>query len=237
MAYINGSSVLINLKYSNADEEKEVMNRVWNAIQAGGTRTRYSYAFTRTAYNKESFKPVHSFKPTEVADMFSYIDCDSSETVDMAELEAQQGIIFDFSECTAFTRTFAGGLFSVLNIIDLSKAASLQYTFYGGYGDKNLKRIERLICSETTTFHSSTFNLQSNLEYIGFEGTIAKNGLNLSASPKLTHESLIKLIACLKDYSDDQSGTSWVVTLGEENLSKLTNEEIATATEKGWTLA
>ncbi len=238
MAYINGNNVLINLKYSRADEEKEVMRRVWSAIQADGTRVDYDKAFAQTKHDKDSFKPIYDFKPTKVLEMFANINCESENTVDMSALEAEQGITFDFSACTSFQKTFACNLFSVLSTIDVSKATNLQYAFYGGYQyNKNLARIERLICSATTTFHSSTFNLQSNLEYVGFEGVIAKNGLNLLACTKITRESLLMLIDCLKDYSEDTSGTQWVVTLGDGNLDKLTNEEIASATEKGWTLA
>lgn len=209
MAYLNRNRLLINLKYTDTGAAEEAKEKVFESIQAGGTRTNYAYAFTRTAYNKDTFKPKYNFKPDSVADMFSYIACDDKVTANMVELEQEQGIEFDFSGCTAFTRTFAGDLFSVLSTIDLSKATSLQYTFYQGYGaDRNLTRIERLICSTTTTFHSSTFNLATHLEYIGFEGMIAKS-ITLSSCP-LTPESMKKAILCLANFAgaDDEYSTT-----------------------------
>ena len=46
----------------------------------------------------------------------------------------------------------------------------------------------------------------------------------------------MSIINCLKDYSTDTSGTSHTVTLGTTNLAKLTDEQKAIATEKGWSL-
>ena len=48
-------------------------------------------------------------------------------------------------------------------------------------------------------------------------------------------ESLLSILNALKDYSSSTS--SWVCTLGTTNLEKLTEEQKAIATEKGWTLA
>jgi hypothetical protein len=73
------------------------------------------------------------------------------------------------------------------------------------------------------------------LENVTFEGTIGQNGLNFSWSINLSHDSLMSIINCLKDYSG--TGTTKTVTLGATNLAKLTTAEKAVATQKGWTLA
>ena len=66
---------------------------------------------------------------------------------------------------------------------------------------------------------------------------MAKNGLDVSYCEYLTHDSLMSIINCLKDYSDYTGTTNWVCTLGATNLAKLTDAEKAIATENGWTLA
>lgn len=244
MAFLNGNGVSIHLKYSDVDEEKAVMNEMWESIQVNGTRTRYDYAFTRSAYNKKTFKPVFDIKPANVADMFSYISCDEKVAVNMVELEQEQGITFDFSSCTSFLRTFAGDLFLVLSTVDLSKATNLQYTFYQGYAsDRNLTRIERLVCSATTNFHTSTFNLATKLTYIGFEGVIAKT-ITLTSCP-LVKESILMLFACL---SDSASSVSVSLNLNAVNnafetskgaLDGSTSEEWLNlvATKPNWTVS
>lgn len=56
--------------------------------------------------------------------------------------------------------------------------------------------------------------------------------LSFSNSTKLTHDSLMSIINNLATVS-----SSTTLTLGSTNLSKLTDEEKAIATGKGWTLA
>lgn len=206
---------------------------IWDAIQGGGSRVDYENAFVTINFSPETFKPLHSFKPTKAAAMFR--NCPSNATfamengqVDMKALEESQGITFDFSEVTNFTQTFTGALFSALNVIDISKATTLAYAFYGGYvsnGAVRLKRIERLICSETSAFVSNTFNLQSRLEYIGFEGVIAKS-LTLTSCP-LVPESMKKAILCLKSFAGTSSEYSCSIKFSDECWATLEADSTA----------
>ena len=59
-----------------------------------------------------------------------------------------------------------------------------------------------------------------------------KTSLSLSASPNLTHDSLMVVINGLQTVANAQT-----LTLGATNLAKLTDEEKKVATDKGWTLA
>lgn len=58
--------------------------------------------------------------------------------------------------------------------------------------------------------------------------------LDLSVSNNLTVESMIAMFNNLKDLTDETAKT---LTLGETNLTKLTDEQKAIATNKNWTLA
>lgn len=58
--------------------------------------------------------------------------------------------------------------------------------------------------------------------------------LDLSSSRKLTADSIMNVINEAKDLSETGSAT---LTLGSTNISKLTEEQIAIASSKGWTLA
>ncbi|MBE6807564.1 MAG: hypothetical protein E7527_06155 [Ruminococcaceae bacterium] len=74
----------------------------------------------------------------------------------------------------------------------------------------------------------------TKLTNINFVGQLKVNGMDLSSSPKVTHQSLLSLLNCLEDKTGDTSGTQWVVTLGKTNKAKLTDEELAIAENKGW---
>ena len=77
-----------------------------------------------------------------------------------------------------------------------------------------------LACSELTDLKGFT-NLSVNLD--------------LSSSRKLTAESLMNVINQAADLSN--TGGTATLTLGTTNISKLTEEQIAIATSKGWTSA
>jgi hypothetical protein len=144
-----------------------------------------------------------------------------------------QNVIFNTENCTNFLQTFFNCKITVIPTINLTNATNTTNLFSGNY---MLDTIEKCIVSDTTPF-TNTFNSCTALRVLIFEGVIGQNGLNLSTSKSLTAISLRSIINCLKDYSEDTSGTKWEVTLGQTNLYKLTNEEKAIATEKGWTLA
>ncbi len=59
--------------------------------------------------------------------------------------------------------------------------------------------------------------------------------LDLSSSRKLTAESILNVINQAKDLSG--TGGTAPLTLGSTNIAKLTEDQIAIATSKGWTIA
>ena len=82
---------------------------------------------------------------------------------------------------------------------------------------------------------TDTFRNCTRLENVTFDGSFGISGLDLHWSTKLTVDSMLSLFACLVDYKG--SGSTYTLTLGTTNLAKLTDEQKAIATEKGWTLA
>ena len=73
----------------------------------------------------------------------------------------------------------------------------------------------------------------SELVELGGFTNLAVN-LDLSSSRKLTAESILNVINQAKDLSSEGGAT---LTLGSTNVAKLTEDQIAIATIKGWTLA
>lgn len=208
------------------------ISEMWDYIQAFGVRTDYSN-FGAVIWTKKNFKPNYNLNVTDCYRMFSYPSEKLEELlisdgrIVMKELETERSIVFDFSKCKNFSFTFAVSPFSELNVIDVSNATSLAYAFYGGYWTYSLRdmlglrRIERLICSENTTFDNTSFQYSSAFTYIGFEGVIAKNGLNVSWSTKLDKESHVKLVNTL---SSTTSGLSVTVSQTAVNKAFETSE-------------
>ena len=219
------------------------LRAMWEAIQCGGTRQNYGKLLNYTAWTPETFKPIYDITqstdwydfgynyPSEYASLI-----DKVGRISIKDLEEKQGISFILGSGGGnHTRLCTSPLFSEYNIVDISQATSTAYAFYGAYSGVNPKRIEHLICSETTPFATNTFQHATTYEYIGFEGVIAQNGLNLQWSKKLNKESITALVNTL---SPDTSGLS--VTISQTaKQNAFTDEEWATliATKPNWTIS
>lgn len=99
----------------------------------------------------------------------------------------------------------------------------------------SLKRIPSLTFENLSRFAATCFRNCKALEEMNVYGEINVTGMDVSASTKLTHDSLMSIINALKDYSTE--GGTYKVTLGATNLAKLSDTEKAIATNKGWELA
>ena len=74
-----------------------------------------------------------------------------------------------------------------------------------------------------------------NLKRINFYDNFKVNNLGVSTCHALAHDSLVDMLNKLADVTSE--GTTYKLTLGNTNLAKLTQEEKAIATNKGWTIA
>ena len=105
------------------------------------------------------------------------------------------------------------------------------YSMFSGCG--NLTEISKLDLSEITQ-NDEAWGIVAGCKSLttlgGFTGL--KVSLDLSSSPLLTHDSLLNVI----NEAADVTASPQTLTLGATNLAKLTDEEKAIATSKGWTL-
>ena len=108
--------------------------------------------------------------------------------------------------------------------LDTSKITDMRYMFYKC---ESLTTIPQLDTSNVTNM-SYTFDGCKSLKNLGgFIGL--KLSLKLSNFTLLTHESLMNVINNLAEVTNSPT-----LTLGEWNINKLTADEIAIATSKGW---
>lgn len=114
--------------------------------------------------------------------------------------------------------------------IKISGLNTLTYVFYGCSCLKTIDSLNNGILSSTTGWFTGC----TALENITFEGKWQAT-VDLSDCP-LTLESIMSLLNILVDKTSVTSYT-YKITLGTDNLAKLTDEQKALATEKNWTLA
>ena len=111
----------------------------------------------------------------------------------------------------------------------------------------NLVTVPKLNASKVKNV-TNMFNVCSNLTNLGglenlgqaYDTTKSANyssyKLDLSTCKKLTHDSLMNVINNLYDIKSKGCNPQSLV-LGSTNLAKLTSEEVAIATEKGWNVS
>ena len=96
---------------------------------------------------------------------------------------------------------------------------------------ESLTTIPLIDTSSVTSMGSMLYRCYKLTDLGGFIGL--KCDLDLYDSPLITHESLLNVI----NKAADVTASPATLTLGSTNLAKLTDEEKAIATNKGWTLA
>ena len=183
------------------------------------------------------------------------------EPIDLVERLASAGVALDFSQCEQFWRAFSYAYVDHVGVIDFSacKAVWTSYDYAndkyyddgkehevlptrwaGMFGGSYIHTIDKLIFSHLNPSFDEKW-LPDTLVNVTCEGTIMNGGLNMSNCKDITRESIMQFINILVDFNSDQ-WKSWrnysdaTVTLGADNLAKLTDADKAVATSKGWTL-
>lgn len=83
---------------------------------------------------------------------------------------------------------------------------------------------------------ATPFSSAYNLEELKIKNNFKISGINLASSPLMLRTCLLDIINKLADVTEE-TGTTYTIILGTINLAKLTEEEIAVATAKGWTVS
>lgn len=208
-------------------------DRFWDALQSGGLPSNYAATFG-AAWTEETFCPKYDLVPINAYMMFRQ----NQMNIDLVEHLEKLGVVLDTSQCDSFSYMFSSSKFTRIGVIDLSGSTQTLPGDAMFMSCTKLVTIDKIILKTGTRgeFGTGCFNACSALENIVFEGVITQNGLNLQWSTKLSHDSLMSAINCLEDKSTDTSGKEWLVTLGDENLAKLTAAEQQIAYDKGWVL-
>lgn len=146
---------------------------------------------------------------TDIGGMFS--KCTALITIPSFDTSNATNMSYMFNNCTAL---------AAVPLLNTSKVLSLTNMFYGCNNLENIGGLQNLGNAYLTT---------RPVNYDSYT-------LNLSSSKKLTHDSLMNVINNLYDIAT-KGCKAQKLTLGTDNKAKLTAEEIAIATNKGWTVS
>ena len=156
-----------------------------------------------------SIPPIDTSKVVYMSTMF--YNCVSLTTIPPIDTSNVTGMTQMFLYCNVLT---------TIPQLDLSKVTNVLQMFLTCYALTTLGGFQNLGMAYDT-------NQNANYNYY----TLA-----LSDSTKLTHDSLMNVINNLYDIATKGCNAQQLI-LGSTNLAKLTAEEIAIATNKGWTVS
>ena len=171
-------------------------------------------------YNCDNLTTVPSLDTSNVKNMSRMFgSCGSLTTVPSLDTSNVTDMISMFDGCSKLT---------TIPLLDTSKVTSMSSMFWGCI---SLTTIPAFDTSKVTSM-SYIFIDCRNIEQIHLLNIGAN--LDISDCTKMTREALLEVIGNLKDLA---GSTSKKLTLGSTNLAKLTEDDIAIATNKNWTLA
>ena len=184
-----------------------------------------------------SIKEVPLLDTSKVTNFGSFMSsCTSLESFPELNTSSATNTSYMFSGCSSLKTV------PELNTLNVTNMSNMFATCPA------LESVGKLNCSKVTDIRSMFLNTHNNLTNLGgFENlgeayltTRAENynyyTLDLSKCPNLTHESLMNVINNLYDIAT-KGCKPQTLTLGSTNLAKLTSDEIAIATNKGWNVS
>ena len=176
---------------------------------------------------------LNTSKVTIAASMFH--TCSELTTVPLLDTSNVTDMQQMFRDCSKLT---------TIPQLNTSKVKSMYMLF------RNCTSLERvpLLDAHMLTFIEQIFYKTSKLTTLGGLQNLGQNygtnasanysdyKLDLSASTKLTHDSLMNVINNLYDIANKGCNTQQL-TIGSTNMAKLTAEELAIGTSKGWSIS
>ena len=227
---------------------KYLGNEIPNVTILSDNITNFEYCFA-FCLNVTTIPEIDTSKGTN----FSYMFNGSNNLISVPNIDTSNGTNFSsiFSGCNSLT---------TIPEIDTSNGKNFSNMFYST-SESKLETIPKLNMSKATNItnfiYTSKGGSQTNFPYLenlgGFENLGEAYSTTASANNnsytldilsnikyadlnKITHDSLMNVINYLYDIKTKGCNTQ-SLKLGSINLAKLTAEEIAIATNKGWTVS
>lgn len=231
--------------------KKEQYDKFWDSFQENGNRTNYANAFA-WGWDDVNFKPKHGIVPVDATNMFY-----KCKITDLKGILERQRVDLDFSKCTSPWSMFQFSKITKVGVINIT-SSTVDQSFVGE--NYSLTDVDLVVLKEDgsqpcTKLFGNAYALQN----IAIDGKIGTN-THFSQSANLTRESLLGKIATEEQIDEgknliningvyyyggvfaalmDYSGTNETrtLTLHKNAKARLSDSDIAIATQKGWTIA
>ena len=121
--------------------------------------------------------------------------------------------------------------------IDLESDFGVDFNYVRNYniieGPDTIQKLDfnNVTSNPNTTFGVRNVNVITNIKS---NNSMFRANSSMDRTAMLNHDTLVRVINALYDYST--AGGSYTLSLGAYNLAKLTDEEIAVGTAKGWVI-
>ena len=168
-----------------------------------------------------SIPMLDTSKVTNMSSMFK--KCSSLTTIPLLDTSKVTGMSEMFNYCSSLTS---------IPMLDTTNVTNMNSMFYGCIGLTNIPRLDATSLTDAGNMFGNNWSNLSTFKTFGGL-TNLKVDLNLTPCKSLTKESLLNVF----NEAADVTASPKTLTLGSTNLNKLTDEEKAIATNKGWTLA
>ncbi|MGN0558382.1 MAG: leucine-rich repeat domain-containing protein [Acutalibacteraceae bacterium] len=171
----------------------------------------------------------------------AFSDCTSLTSVTIPDSVTSVGFSV-FERCQKLTNVTIGNKLTVIGLGMFRGCTSLasvtipdSVTSIGGSAFGGCTRLTDVtIPNSITAIASDAFGGCSNLTNVTLGDGFNANGLNLSASTKYTADTIVSWLNALADRTEQEQYT---LTIGATNKAKLTDEQLAIATNKNWNIA
>ena len=204
-------------------------------------------------YSCSNLITIPQLNTSNVTDMYNmFYGCNSLLSIPQLDTSKVRDMSYMFYNCTKLTTIPQLNTSNVTNMndmfygctylisipqLDTSNVTNISYMFQGCV---YLKSIPLLDCGKVTNanyiLNPSYYGDQVNLTYMGGFKNL-KVDLDIQKAPNLTVQSLMNVINNLYDFrANGDTTTTKKLQLGTTNLNKLTDEQKAVATNKGWSL-
>jgi hypothetical protein len=208
---------------------------MWDAFQGNGAVELSRVQFWDT-WNDENFKPKYDI----YADTKTFTNGEDGKNnigTQITDLRPETiGVNIYWHLCTGFNFILRRTPVKYIGVVDMTNANNGWCLFM----DANaLESVEKVILPpkyiKDITFKTHGFWC-TKLKEIRFENYFYAD-VQFNNCPLLSHESLISILNALYDYTNgdlEKGDKVTVLKLGSTNLAKLTDDEIAIGTQKGW---
>jgi surface protein len=217
-------------KVTNMSNMFDSCNKLKSIPQLDTSKVTSMYYMFYYCQSLESIPHLDTSKVTDMNSMF--YDCQALESIPQLDTSKVASMYRMFYNCAKLKS---------IPQLDTSKVTNMSMMFYDCQALESIPQLDTSNVANVGGFLGYS-NIDTLTDLGGFKDLGKKSsisGINsdfLRWAPNLTHESLMNVINNLYDRKSNGLSTL-TISFDTTNLNKLTDEEKAIATNKGWNLA